>query len=231
MALYTIGDLHLALSVPDKPMDIFGGWDDYMNKIKTNWNSIVKDEDVVVVPGDISWALKLNEVYEDFKYISELKGQKIILKGNHDYWWSTKAKMEKFIAENGFDSIHILFNNHYDYGEEYAICGTRGWVYMAGEKHDDKIQAREAGRLELSIKSALDAGRKPIVFLHYPPIYANNCNENILSVLKKHNIERCYYGHIHGRNGHQNAFQGEYDGTLYRMVSSDYLQFFPYRVL
>lgn len=231
MALYTIGDLHLPLSEPEKTMEIFSGWKDYVSRIRKNWNAFVEDDDTVVIPGDISWALRLSDTYKDFEYIENLKGRKIILKGNHDYWWATKTKMEQFIADNNFNSIHILFNNHFDYEDDYAICGTRGWVYMPGEERDNKIQTREAGRLETSIKSALDAGREPIVFLHYPPIYADNCNENILEVLLRYNIKRCFYGHIHGRPNHGKAFQGDYKGTCYRMVSGDYLQFCPYRIM
>jgi hypothetical protein len=231
MSLFAISDLHLALSVPDKPMDIFGGWDDYMVRIEKNWNNLVTDDDTVVVPGDISWALKLDETYKDLDFLNSLKGQKVLLKGNHDYWWATRAKIEKYLLENKFDTLHIVFNDHYNYGEEYAICGTRGWVYMPGEKNDEKIQAREAGRLESSILSALKENRKPVVFLHYPPIFGDSFNENILEVLSKYNIDKCYYGHIHGNSGHRNAFQGEFNGTIYRMISCDYLQFYPYKIL
>ena len=140
MALFVMGDLHLSLS-SDKSMDIFGGWENYVERIKENWNREVSPEDTVVVPGDISWAMSLKEAGADFRYIHELPGRKIILKGNHDYWWTTAAKMNNFLAENGFDSIFILHNNHYAY-ENYGICGTRGWINDDSEPADAKVLAR-----------------------------------------------------------------------------------------
>ncbi len=228
MSLYVIGDLHLSLG-EDKPMDIFRGWDNYMERIKTGWTENVSENDTVVIPGDICWAMKLTEAYADFKFINELPGKKIISKGNHDYWWSTMGKMTKYLSENGFDTISILHNNHYRY-ESYGICGTRGWIAENGEPADAKVLAREAGRLETSIASAEKEGLIPLVFLHYPPIFGNSVNYSILDVLKRHDIKKCWYGHIHGRSC-ENAFIGERDGIFYQLVSSDYIQFVPQKVL
>ena len=229
MALFVMGDLHLSLS-SDKSMDIFGGWENYVERIKENWNREVSPEDTVVVPGDISWAMSLKEAVADFSYIHELPGRKIILKGNHDYWWTTAAKMNNFLAENGFDSIFILHNNHYAY-ESYGICGTRGWINDDSEPADAKVLAREAQRLETSIASAENAGLEPLVFLHYPPLYGNEYNPDLLEVMYRHNIKRCWYGHIHGKKGHQNAVNGERDGIVFQLVSADYVQFCPVKIM
>ena len=229
MALFVMGDLHLSLS-SDKSMDIFGGWENYVERIKENWNREVSPEDTVVVPGDISWAMSLKEAVADFSYIHELPGRTIILKGNHDYWWTTAAKMNNFLAENGFDSIFILHNNHYAY-ENYGICGTRGWINDDSEPADAKVLAREAQRLETSIASAENAGLEPLVFLHYPPLYGNEYNPDLLEVMYRHNIKRCWYGHIHGRKGHQNAVNGERDGIVFQLVSADYVQFCPVKIM
>ena len=156
MSLFAIADLHLSLGT-DKPMDIFGGWSDYVTKLETNWQNKVRPEDTVVIPGDISWGMNFEQSKKDFEFINKLNGRKIISKGNHDYWWNTKNKMDKFFAENGFDTINILHNNHYSY-DGYGICGTRGWISDNGEPADQKVLAREAGRLALSIESAQKAG-------------------------------------------------------------------------
>lgn len=231
MSLYAIADLHLSFSDPKKSMDIFRGWEGYTQRLQKNWCDIVDENDIVVAAGDISWAMRLDDAERDFEFLDSLPGTKIILKGNHDYWWATRAKMEKFISDRGFDTIKILHNNHFDYDDKISLCGTRGWIYMPGEESDEKVQAREAARLEASLKPAAESGREPIVFLHYPPVYADNINEDIMNVLYKYNIKRCFYGHIHGSSGHRNAFQGDFNGIKMTMVSSDYLQFFPYRIL
>ncbi len=225
MALFTIADLHLSLST-NKPMDIFGSaWHNHTEKLLKNWQENVSEEDVVVIPGDVSWAMNFNEALADFDFINKLNGKKIILKGNHDYWWETATKMQKFLDENGFNSITILHNNHYKYGE-YGICGSRGWVNETERPADAKILAREATRLELSIKSAVSAGLKPIVFLHYPPIYGNNYNYDILDVLYKYKIKQCFYGHLHGMS-HRYATCGTVDDIQFELVAGDYIQFSP----
>ena len=229
MALFAIGDLHLSLGDQFKPMDIFNGWDGYVEKLEQNWRSTVTSEDTVVLAGDTSWAMKLPNVFNDFEFINSLPGKKIILKGNHDYWWSTMAKMERFVEENHFDTISFLFNNCYSYGK-YGICGTRGWVSIGDGTEDEKVQFREVQRLEVSIKAALDAGLEPVVFLHYPPVYGLNSNYDILDVLYRYGIKKCFYGHIHGYS-QKNAITGMHDGVEYIMISSDYLKFAPYHVM
>lgn len=228
MSLYCIGDLHLSIG-EDKPMDIFHGWENYTELLEKGWKNTVSHDDTVVVPGDISWAMKLSESYEDFKFLDSLPGRKIISKGNHDYWWTTYKKMNDFLADNNFSTISILHNNHYKYGD-FGICGTRGWVKENGEEADAKILAREASRLEASIISAEKEGLFPLVFLHYPPVYAGNVNFGIMEILKKHGIRSCRYGHIHGR-ACEYAVNGLYDGIEMSLVSSDYIHFTPVKIL
>lgn len=223
MALFAIGDLHLSFNT-NKPMDVFEGWTDYVTRLEREWQSKVTDEDTVVIAGDISWAMTIEEAVLDFKYIERLKGRKIILKGNHDYWWNSKKKICEMFEKNGIKSIEILQNNSFEYNG-ISICGTRGWISENGEPADAKILAREALRLEMSITSAKSNSEK-IVFLHYPPIFLNDYNYSIIEVLQKHNIKRCYYGHIHGK-GCFSAFNGVADGIEYRLISSDYLKFSP----
>ncbi len=210
-------------------MDIFGGWKNYQTLLEEKWLANVQDEDTVVLAGDLSWGMTLEQSDADFAFVHRLPGQKILLKGNHDYWWNSLKKMEGFFQEKGYDTLHILHNNHYPYGE-YGICGTRGWVNMPGEAADAKVLAREVQRLEVSIQSAVKAGLTPMVFLHYPPIYGNSYNYDILEILHKYGIRNCYYGHVHGK-GHVHAFQGIYEETKLEMISSDYLQFLPKKIL
>ena len=228
MALFTIGDLHLSIAV-NKPMDIFGGWDNYMERISENWAREISEGDTVVIPGDISWAMSLAQSEPDFRFIHNLKGKKIILKGNHDYWWTTAAKMNRFLEEKGFDSISILHNNHFAYGQ-YGICGTRGWINDDSEPADAKVLAREAMRLETSLASAEKEGLEPIVFLHYPPLYGNEYNADLLDVMYRHGIKKCFYGHVHGK-GHRYAVNGERDGIDFCLVSADYVQFCPVKIM
>ncbi len=225
MSVFAIGDLHLSLGC-DKPMDIFRGWDNYVDRLTENWNRVVSDSDTVIIPGDISWAMTLDGTKQDFEYINNtLKGDKIILKGNHDYWWNTASKMNAFLAENGFDRIKILNNNAY-LVEGICVVGTRGWINDDGSECDAKVLNREAGRFRMSVTEGLKLGGELIAFIHYPPIYNGEKNEYILSVIREYGIKKCYYGHIHGP-GHRYAFQGEYEGTQYKMISADYLGFMP----
>jgi len=228
MALYAIGDLHLCLGAP-KPMDVFGGaWVGYMEKLREGIQ-VIKPEDTTVLLGDLSWALSLAEAKADFAWINEIPGRKIILKGNHDYWWSTAAKFYSFCEENGFSDQFILNNNHYDY-EEWAICGTRGWFFEEDRSgtHDEKVFKRELIRLEASLQSA---GEKPkIVFLHYPPRYKGYQCDEILDLLQRYDVRRCFYGHLHGAS-HGLAIEGVWDGVDYRLVSADRLDFHPYKVI
>lgn len=228
MALYAIGDLHLCLGAP-KPMDIFGGaWVGYMDKLKEGL-SVIRPEDTTILLGDLSWALDLQSAQADFAWINEIPGQKILLKGNHDYWWSTAAKFEKFCKENEFENLHLLNNNCYSYGD-YAICGTRGWFFEEERsgQHDEKVFKRELIRLEASLKAA---GEKPkLVFLHYPPRYKGYECPEILALLKQYDVRRCFYGHLHG-GSHKLAMEGLWDNVEYRLVSADYIGFRPYTVI
>ena len=228
MALYAIGDLHLCLGAP-KPMDIFGGaWVGYMEKLKEGL-SVITEQDTVVLLGDLSWALDLEEAAEDFSWINQIPGRKIILKGNHDYWWSTAAKFDKFCDAQGFQDMHVLNNNFYEYND-IAICGTRGWFFeenRSGE-HDEKVFKRELGRLETSLKAAGE--KQKIVFLHYPPRYKGyECTE-ILDLLKAYGVRQCFYGHLHGPS-HALAQEGQWDGIEFRLVAADKLQFVPWKVM
>lgn len=229
MSLFVIGDLHLSFGT-DKPMDIFGGWENHHVLLQKAWLQKISAEDTVVLAGDISWGMTMEEALPDFQWIHDLPGRKIILKGNHDYWWTTVTKMNRFFEENGLDSLHLLHNNHYAY-EAYGICGTRGWVNMDyNEPANAKVNAREAQRLEVSVASAEAEGLKPIVFLHYPPVYGASCNYEILDVLWKHHITDCYYGHIHG-SSHRHAINGVREDVCYHLISGDFLQFSPEIVL
>lgn len=228
MALYAIGDLHLCLGAP-KPMDVFGGaWVGYMDKLRQGM-SVIGPEDTTVLLGDLSWALDLENAKADFAWINEIPGRKIILKGNHDYWWSTASKFYKFCQENGFSDQWILNNNHYEYGD-FAICGTRGWFFeeeRSGE-HDEKVFKRELIRLETSLKSAGE--KEKIVFLHYPPRYKGYECREILDLLEKYQVRRCFYGHLHGAS-HGLAMEGIWDGIEFRLVAADRLNFCPFTVI
>lgn len=224
MKLFAIADLHLSFGV-NKPMDIFGGWTNHVSRIEENWQRSISPVDIVVMPGDLSWGMNFEQAKADFEFVSKLNGTKIISKGNHDYWWSTKNKMDRFLEDNGFDSIKILHNNHYAFGN-IGICGTRGWINDNSEPADAKVLAREAGRLALSIESALNEGLKPVVFLHYPPVYAGSRNLEILDILYKYGIKEVFYGHLHG-NAKNFAVNGLCEGINYHLISSDFLQFEP----
>ncbi len=228
MALYAIGDLHLSLGA-EKPMDVFGGnWVGYMDKLKEGL-SVIGPEDTTVLLGDLSWALDLQGATSDFAWIDRIPGRKIILKGNHHYWWSTASKFYKFCEEKGFSNQFILNNNHYEY-EDWAICGTRGWFFeeeRSGE-HDEKVFKRELLRLEVSLKSA---GERPkMVFLHYPPRYKGYQCDEILELLNTYQVRRCFYGHLHGPS-HKLAMEGLWDGVEFRLVAADFLDFKPFKVI
>lgn len=225
MALFAIADLHLSLGT-DKPMDIFRGWDNYVSKLDANWKKIVKDDDTVVIPGDISWGMKLYECYKDFEFINNLPGKKIFIKGNHDYWWATKSKIDNYLKENSFDTISVLFNNSYT-ADNFTVCGTRGWFLESETDNDLKVLNREVGRLRASLQDCLKNGGEPVVFLHYPPVYGSQECSEIIDVLLEYNIKKCYYGHIHGANNIKNAIEGIYKGIDFTLVSCDKLGFMP----
>lgn len=228
MAIFTIGDLHLSFGT-NKPMDIFG-WGNHSETIKQNWTKKVKNDDTVVLPGDFSWAMSLEEAQFDFSFLEALPGTKILSKGNHDYWWNTMAKMTKFLQENEFQTIHFLQNNSY-FVENKILVGTRGWLTNNWKTEENyKILKRERERLELSIKSGIEQfgeDKEILCFLHYPPFFKeNNVPEEIdfLNTMQKYGIQKCFYGHLHGE-AHREALVGEQKGILFELVSCDYLEF------
>lgn len=225
MALFTIGDLHLSFGC-DKPMDVFPGWKDYTARLEQNWRAMVSDQDTVVIAGDISWAMKLGETEADFSFLESLPGKKWLLKGNHDYWWTTRKKIEAYFKEKGFSSLGILFNSAETVGD-VSICGTRGWFYDAESDADKKILNREVGRLNTSIALAKATGKEPVVFLHYPPVYGGMECQEILQVLLEQDIKQCYYGHIHGGFAAQKAVTGYYKGIDLHLISCDFTGFRP----
>lgn len=222
MSLFAIADLHLSLGT-QKPMDIFSGWKNYVERLEANWRARVRPEDTVAIPGDISWAMTLEEAERDFAFLHALPGQKVLMKGNHDYWWATMAKMQAFLAAKGFSTLSFVHNSAHAV-EGCAVCGTRGWFYDS--EGDKKVLLREAGRLDTSIAEAERMGLAPVVFLHYPPLYNDFCCAEITDVLAKHRVTRCYYGHLHGR-ARRFAVQGVHGGVDYRLISADHLQFDP----
>lgn len=224
MSIYTIGDTHLSFSC-DKPMDVFGGWQDYVQRLEKNWRAVVGDNDTVVVPGDISWAMSLPEAEKDFAFLHSLPGRKLIMKGNHDYWWTTKKKMDNFLIEKGFDSVEILHNNAFRVGD-FTLCGSRGWFYDAQTGNDKKVILREAGRIDMSLNEGEKLGGELICFLHYPPVMnAQKCDE-IMQVLVKHGVKRCFFGHLHG-NFSSFVNNEAVDGVKFSLISADFLEFCP----
>lgn len=229
MAIYTIGDLHLSFN-ENKPMSIFGeNWEGYEEKVKENWTNLVKEEDLVVLPGDFSWSMYLKDTYNDFEYLNNLPGKKILLKGNHDYWWSTVNSMRNYIKENHFENIDFLYNNAYEF-ENKIIVGTRGWA-LGEDLESKKMINREVSRLELSIKNGLEnygEDKEIVAFMHYPPIIKQNIQNNeindFIRILKQYNIKQCYYGHLHG-SAIKEAVEGEYFGINFKLVSSDSVEF------
>lgn len=227
--LYTIGDLHLSFGC-EKPMDIFSGWQNYLERLENNWNAKITNDDTVVLLGDHSWALKLEDSKKDFEFIhSRLNGKKILVKGNHDLWWQTMAKMKNFVNENGFDSIEFLFNNAF-LAEGISVCGTRGWIReKEGAPEDLKVLNREAGRLEASLKEGVRLGGELVAFIHYPPIYGTEENALITELLHKYNVKRCFYAHLHGASI-RGVINGERAGIEYKLVSADGIGFDPLRI-
>lgn len=224
MSLFALGDPHLSLGA-DKPMDIFPGWNDYVTRMEHGWRALVKEDDTVVLPGDISWAMSLERTKADFAFLNSLPGQKILLKGNHDYWWSTRKKMDAFLEENGFSTLSILHNNAYRIGD-FTVCGSRGWFFDAETDADKKVLLREAGRLRMSIAAGKQLGGTLLVFLHYPPVSTLQTCDELMQVLKEEGVTRCYYGHLHGASRF-NAVIGPYDGIDFSLVSADHLGFCP----
>ncbi|MTK14303.1 MAG: serine/threonine protein phosphatase [Clostridiaceae bacterium] len=228
MALYAISDLHLDLN-GDKPMDVFGqNWFQHDKKIKDNWVKIVKDEDTVLIAGDISWSMKIEDGMNDLQWIHNLPGRKIMVKGNHDYWWVSITKLN-----NLYQDMKFIQNNFFVY-EDYAICGTRGWICPGGENfkaHDEKIYTRELSRLRMSLDAAVKEGfKKFIVMIHYPPMNEKLVESGFVEIFKEYSVEKVVYGHLHGPSLTK-ALNGEKDGIEYILTSGDYLEFNPIKIL
>ena len=225
MSIYCIADLHLSLN-GSKSMEIFKGWEGYVEKLRDNWIKTVREEDTVVIAGDISWELKISEAYKDFSFLNELPGKKIIMRGNHDYWWSTATKVKKFFEESEFKSLSILFNSAIKCENKW-VCGTRGWTNNPDRAENEKIYLREIERLKLSINKIDDDVCERIAFFHYPPVYGTNINSEIINILIEKNIKKCYYGHIHGVNTSKNVIEGLCRGIEFTLVSCDHVGFCP----
>ena len=226
MALYAIGDLHLSLSV-NKSMEVFGpAWENYHTRIEEALGVLTED-DILILAGDTSWGMNLQEAEADFRFLERFPGKKYLIKGNHDYWWTTAAKFRRFCEETGIRSLDLLHNNCAFYGD-YALCGTRGWFLEEEQKpHNAKVLARGVLRLETSLQAA---GEKPILcFLHYPPIYQGYQCPEILAVLEKYHVERCCYGHLHGPTIRR-RLEGKRGETDFSLISADYLEFVPKKI-
>ncbi|MBQ8584224.1 MAG: metallophosphoesterase [Clostridia bacterium] len=237
MALYTIADLHLStLESTNKSMEVFGSsWQNYMRRIEDSWKRLVTEADTVVIPGDISWALSLDEALSDLKFLDSLPGRKILGKGNHDFWWATMKKHKEFFDKNGITTVSFLFNNAHAC-DGFIIAGTRGWYNDedggAAKTNADfeKLTNREALRLELSLSEAealreKGEGEEIVVFMHFPPYWNGKASESLIEILKAHSVKRVYYGHIHGNYTVPPTF--EYEGISMSIVSADYLKFTP----
>ena len=226
MALYAIGDLHLSLSA-DKSMEVFGpAWENYVERIRQGL-SVLTEEDVLVLAGDTSWGMSLEEAEADFKFLDSFPGKKYLIKGNHDYWWVTAAKFRRFCQEKEIGSLDLLHNNAIPYGD-YALCGTRGWFFEEEQNpHNAKILAREVGRLEASLQAA--EGKSVLCFLHYPPLYQGYRCPEILETLEKYHVQTCCYGHLHGP-AIRRRIEGRFAETDFSLISADYLEFVPKKI-
>ena len=222
MALFAIGDLHLS-TLGAKPMDIFPGWQDHARRLCDDWRGRVSDDDTVVLAGDTSWGMTLDEAAGDFALIDSLPGKKVILKGNHDYWWNSRRKIEEHFAKNGLKTLSILHNSCVA-AEGVAICGTRGWMFDEDTAHDQKLIAREEGRLRTSLEEGKKTGLEIVAFLHYPPLYGDFVSFSTIDLLRQYGVKRCFYGHIHGPAARY-AVQGEQYGIEFALIAADYLRF------
>ena len=237
MAVYVISDLHLStLDSTNKSMEVFGHrWQDYVTRLRANWTRLVEPSDTVIIPGDVSWALTLDEAHSDLSFIDSLPGRKIIGKGNHDFWWSTMNKLSIFTREKRLDSLSFLFNNAY-LVENIIVTGTRGWYQDAdcsnlpsGTDYD-KLVRRECQRLEMSLRAAEplrteNPQAEVVAFLHFPPYYNGRACEEIVDVLLSYGVKRVYYGHLHG--DYTIPATVSYKGIDFTLVSADYLEFIP----
>ena len=231
-SLFAIADLHLATdpSIADKSMDMFGGsWVNHAERLRSIWLRLVEPEDVVFIPGDISWALKLEEAVADLRWIDQLPGTKVLLRGNHDLWWSSMKKMRGL-----FESVKFIRNDSIEF-QDYVLCGTRGWVCPGDpaytESEDRKIYEREILRLEMSLKSASECGKQIIAATHYPPMNKDRQPSGFTELYAKYGVKTALFGHLHGESAFRIAPEGEIDGISYRLVSLDKLQAAPLKIL
>ncbi len=231
MALYAMSDLHLS-HYKEKPMDIFDDvWLNHTDKILENWNNTVTSDDTVIVNGDLSWGMTMEEVKPDLDFISSLNGKKIIVQGNHDYFWNSTSMLNTL-----YNNMFFLKNNYAVY-ENYAVCGSRGWLCPGDSRytdHDNKIYLREAGRLRFSLNEALKkgySGSNIIVAMHYPPTNDSCENSAFIDIFNEYNIKRVIYGHLHGVSKYNNSLQGNVNGIEYSLVSADYIKFKPIKIL
>lgn len=220
--IYAIGDLHLSFST-DKPMKIFGdNWYKHYEKIKKDWEAKVSDEDLVLIPGDISWAMKLNEAKKDMDFITKLPGRKMLIRGNHDYWWSSLTKVS-----NMFSQLEFIQNNSIIYND-IAICGTRGWICPNKTKYtkdDEKLYKREVNRLEIALSSIKQSVDSIYVMTHFPPTNDMLEPSDFTRLYEKYNVDKVIYGHLHGKNSFKMGLQGIRNNVEYILVSCDYLDF------
>lgn len=233
MAIFAIGDPHLSRAQP-KPMDIFGpGWADHPQRLFAGWQATVSAADTVLVPGDISWAMTLDEARPDLEDIDRLPGRKVLVQGNHDYWWQSISRLRQL----PLPTIRFIQNDHVVI-EDVAICGSRGWI-LPGDRqwpddpeHNAKILAREVARLGLSLESARRSGAEQIlVMLHYPPLLAAGEPSPFTTLLSSTpGVRLCLFGHMHGPDASVRAPQGEMDGVSYQLVAGDALDFVPARI-
>ena len=238
MSIYALADLHLSLSVPGKSMEVFGpSWDGYISRIKESWESTVKEDDTVLIPGDISWATYIDKAEEDFRFISMLPGRKLLSRGNHDYWWTTMKKMEDFFSEKGLLNLEFIRTNVAE-AEGCLISGTRGWMIESKDSIEGsdnrKIYKREKLRIQMCIDKLNEADpgheKKHILMIHYPPITAKQEFTEFASMIAQNGVDKCVYGHLHGR-AHLKAFEGNFEGTEFICVSADFVGFKPVRIL
>ncbi|MFR8664728.1 MAG: serine/threonine protein phosphatase [Oscillospiraceae bacterium] len=231
MAVFIIGDLHLSLGCK-KPMDVFQGWQDYVPRLEKSWRALVAPQDTVLLAGDTSWGMKLEETLADFRFLEALPGRKVLLKGNHDYWWTTVSKMAEFFETNGLHTLSVLHNQSIQCEKEnIALCGTRGWLAGQPDAHSGKVYAREVGRLRASLAHAQEHYplAERVAVLHYPPIYAGGAAREMLDAMAQYGVKRCFYGHLHAA-AIRRAVQGNVEGVEYRLISADAMQFCPYKI-
>lgn len=233
MSVFVLSDTHLSLN-KNKPMDIFGSrWQNHAAKIETAWRETVGAEDTVVIPGDISWAMTLEEAEADLHFLDGLPGRKIIGRGNHDYWWNTASKMRRFFEKCGITTLDLLYNNAYE-ADDFLICGSRGWYNDEDGAPKDtdyrKLIAREAQRMELSIADGRrQSAEKPVVmFLHFPPVFRDYLSRELVDVLHRYGVRRCYWGHIHALYDIPQSFN--FEDITFTIASADYLNFVPLKV-